>query len=311
MNRKRNGSALFLVVVVLLATGSFFARNQIVMATGYTIEKIKSAIDKNKDGTYVFEKEDTRIIEIHSKKTVSNDVDVDTIKDEIYVDFKSSGKQILEEVSGIKKTLLKYINTDNINNKQTDVSVNNESFIDTPFKITSSELIKENKDIITIPVDIEKIASKYSITMTPKNFSETEDNNTICVISMKDKQISAEFLSTLTDTQKRYTEAHMLGHLFNGHLRLNENSEIVDTKLIFDTKLLTHSNKKERDATLFALDLLMPTNALLDAIGTKGTNIKDISLKFDVDPKLVDFYIRNLLRQKGYDPVKILGKENI
>ncbi|MCL2874272.1 MAG: ImmA/IrrE family metallo-endopeptidase [Defluviitaleaceae bacterium] len=122
--------------------------------------------------------------------------------------------------------------------------------------------IKNAKDVLAnnwngeLPVDLEKICEEYGIKIIYENLEPLEKEHKgekisgVMLISDKNNKFIVVNQNDV-DTRQRFTIAHELGHYFlhmNGHE--DKNRSIVSFR--------GRSNKMEREANIFAAELLMP-----------------------------------------------------
>ncbi len=95
--------------------------------------------------------------------------------------------------------------------------------------------------------------------------------------------------------RQRFTVAHELGHLILGHeFKIKQYNEIIK----FNTK-----SPIEREANIFAAELLMPKNILTKYLKeNKITSVSDLSIKFEVSEEALWFKISsdNLMKHFTY-----------
>lgn len=106
----------------------------------------------------------------------------------------------------------------------------------------------------------------------------------------------------INDKFKSIICAHELGH-DRLHQHFARNNAIREFSL-FDM-----SSKPEREANLFATELLIPDNTIMDFVKQEYT-YEFIAAKLDIPVELVDFKSQ-ILKNKGYDinPIQIANSE--
>lgn len=126
-----------------------------------------------------------------------------------------------------------------------------------------------------------------------------DDSNISSVIEMHDDGKPHIFVSNLlSPAQKRFAIAHELGHHFPGHLRREDNHQIVDDMRMFNS---TFWEQRENEANNFATNLLIPAGTLENLV-IKGFNFVELIEKFDVPKKIMYMRLNQLkIIQEEYD----------
>jgi len=123
-------------------------------------------------------------------------------------------------------------------------------------------------NIVAPPVPIEKIAELFSIKIFP--YPNFPDNISGTIVNQNDSAIIG-VNSNHAIVRQRFTIAHELGHFLLGH-ELGE--KIIDD--VFDKP-----NDKEREASEFAAELLMPRDFLKQDV-LKKIKIPDLAKQYMV-----------------------------
>ncbi len=146
--------------------------------------------------------------------------------------------------------------------------------------------ILRETSIITIPVDLQKIATQHGIKIVPYNL--TDDVSGLLVI--KNGKVVIGYNDKQSNVRQRFTIAHELGHYFLAHQRggLFVDTYKNDQKVLYrNNDSSTGEDLQEREANAFAAALLMPRKVVIEKIAT-----------LNIDPK-VDDDLTSLATQFG------------
>lgn len=175
--------------------------------------------------------------------------------------------------------------------KDKDKGINNRYFQNIGLEIDEDYKILE-KYLEKIPVDVERLAKELEFKVTYQNFAEIEKE-----ISKKDGFSNVEILGAITinkeekniyvkyddiETTQRFTIAHELGHYF-----LHKNDFTKEGQFINFRSL---TNQKEKEADIFAKNLLMPKTEFKELYQKENKKsfaiIEDFTQKFDVSRRM-------------------------
>ena len=154
-------------------------------------------------------------------------------------------------------------------------------------------LVKEillSNNIESAPVDIQKIAENLKIQIVEQN---AEDE--VAGFLLKDFDSKNALIGVNTHhhpNRQRFTIAHELGHYFlHDYVGVHFDSKTTGLRMYLrNEKSTTGTDLEEREANLFAAELLMPENLLRD-------DLADIEAVYLIDDN--DETIRNLAKQYG------------
>jgi len=135
-----------------------------------------------------------------------------------------------------------------------------------------AESILKLANITSVPVDLNKIADSLGFTILP--FAFPDKRKGMVLIENNHKTIGVN--SNHPVTSQRYTIAHELGHYLNGHVHY-DNPCINDDSKFFDPHF-----QQEREADLFAAELLMPKEFLIKDLSEIGLDIVKLTEKYQV-----------------------------
>lgn len=149
------------------------------------------------------------------------------------------------------------------------------------------------------PVDIEKAATALGFSIFPCPFPEKRKGKVMIEGKVKVILVNANHPLTL----QRYTIAHELGHFINAHEHFED--EFIEEELFF----LNHSFQNEREAELFAADLLMPKDFLEIDLSHLGVDVSTLASKYQVSPKAMTIRLNTLRLAEKYAHIKILSTD--
>lgn len=139
-----------------------------------------------------------------------------------------------------------------------------------PNREKAQSLLKQAR-ITQAPVDVNKIAALLGFTVIPYPFPNKRKGMVYVDGVVKAIGVNSSHPIYL----QRYTVAHELGHFVNGHEHY-ENAFIED-----DTRYYNHQFQQEREADLFASELLLPKDFLIQDLARLGLD----------ETSLVDLYL--------------------
>lgn len=138
-----------------------------------------------------------------------------------------------------------------------------------------------------IPVDLVNIAKAMGVSVVERNLSP----NTAGVIYYDGDLVNIDININNNLVRKRFTLAHELGHLQLGHLQNCNPKFRVDDNHFYSNE----ENCDERDANNFAIELLIPEEAIKLLVRKKSvTSIDELSSYFLASKLAVGYRIQNL-----------------
>ncbi len=126
--------------------------------------------------------------------------------------------------------------------------------------------------IIESPVDVNKVASILGFRVLPYPFPDKLKGKVTIIDGTKIIGVNSNHLLSI----QRYTIAHELGHYLNGHEHCEKNSSNNENPYA------DHYFQQEREADLFAAELLMPKDFLESDLSILGLNIEKLTKKYEV-----------------------------
>lgn len=127
-------------------------------------------------------------------------------------------------------------------------------------------------EITKPPVDVNRIAEELGFTVVPYPFPEKRKG--MIHIGGGDKVIGVN--ENHPKNMRRFTIAHEIGHYLCGHQHY-ENTFIDDEKRYFDPHF-----HQEREADIFAAELLMPKEWLEENIKQRGIDALELAKIYEV-----------------------------
>lgn len=135
-----------------------------------------------------------------------------------------------------------------------------------------AEAIIKLAGIKEIPVDIRKIADALKIKVVEYPFPEKLSGK----VTVVNGQMIIGVNKNHPEVRQRYTIAHEIGHFVNGHQHYQK-TYVEDDKRFFDPHF-----HQEKEADIFAGELLMPKSFLEDDVRNIGTDIQELAKKYNV-----------------------------
>ena len=99
----------------------------------------------------------------------------------------------------------------------------------------------------------------------------------------------------LPRSEQRIVAAHELGHIV---LHASE----LRTAPLFDTAVYDKRSSTEYEANLFAADLLLRDEDVMEAAGRPGTDLRDLCLSLGTTPGLMNFKLRSMYKRGIWSP---------
>lgn len=160
-------------------------------------------------------------------------------------------------------------------------------------------LSTQDKSFLKSPIDVEKICQIYSI-----EIEEVYSNEPIVgKISINENQSVSIFINlkgNSTETRKRFTIAHELGHFF---LHLNQEKKLFKDSMKTMSRSESYWDPIEAQANDFAARLLMPIDLIIEEakkLFIEDENIEEtifimkLSNIFHVSLKAMTYRLKNL-----------------
>ena len=143
------------------------------------------------------------------------------------------------------------------------------------------------------PVDVYKIAKLLGFSIIESDFP----NNYSGEIYIEGKIKSIGVNKNHTIKRQRFTLAHELGHYLNGHQYFDEGGKMLE-EMEFDFTNPLH--KQEKEANLFASELLIPKDFLIKDIDQIGLNIDKLTEKYEVSEQAMWIRLTTLRLAEKY-----------
>jgi Zn-dependent peptidase ImmA (M78 family) len=156
----------------------------------------------------------------------------------------------------------------------------------------AESLLKMAK-IVDAPVDIHKIANLLGFTIIESDFPTSYSGE----IFIEDNVKSIGVNKNQTLKRQRFTIAHELGHYLNGHQYFDEEGKMLeDSEFDFNNPL----HKQEKEANLFASELLIPKNFLVKDLEKSGLDIGKLTEKYQVSEQAMWIRLTSLRLAEKY-----------
>lgn len=161
----------------------------------------------------------------------------------------------------------------------------------------ADEIIRQF-DISDPPVDLERIAREFNISIKYQPFtSEDESDDISGMLYRKGDQAIIGINSVHSNARKRFSIAHELGHFF-----LHKEKIFVDAQVNFRNRISTLGvDRREIEANGFAAALLMPKRMLLahaKKISDQRSSLDELSTElasmFEVSKQAMEYRLKNL-----------------
>jgi Zn-dependent peptidase ImmA (M78 family) len=125
------------------------------------------------------------------------------------------------------------------------------------------------------PVNVHEIAKLLGFTIIETEFPNSYSGEIFIEGNVKSIGVNKNH----TKNRQRFTVAHELGHYLNGHQYFDEEGKMLeDTEFDFNNPL----HKQEKEANLFASELLIPKEFLVKDLEKLGLDIKKLTEKYQV-----------------------------
>lgn len=139
--------------------------------------------------------------------------------------------------------------------------------------------------IAAAPVDINKVALALNIKVVPYDFPDKRRG--MVYLDEKVKVIGINKNNPLN--LQRFTVAHELGHYINGHAHFNEVYMENEKYKYADSHF-----QQEREADMFAAEILMPKEFLISDLDEIGLDIKKLTEKYQVSEQAMHIRLSSL-----------------
>lgn len=148
---------------------------------------------------------------------------------------------------------------------------------------------------------LSEIAKKHKIWIYQIDLTNLDEENEIIGILMKrrwEDNFSIYVEETLIPTRKRFTIAHELWHYFL-HTQDTNKKIFTDykTEMLFRGQTLRSEEHKEweKEANLFAAELLMPEEKVKNIYSKETRDVKELANKFGVSEQAMAFRLANII----------------
>lgn len=158
----------------------------------------------------------------------------------------------------------------------------------------TESLLKMAK-ITTAPVDVHKIAELLGFTIIESDFPSSYSGEIFIEGEVKSIGVNKNH----TRNRQRFTIAHEIGHYLNGHQYFDEEGKMLDDNE-FDFNNPLH--KQEKEANLFASELLMPKEFLVSDLNIIGLDINKLTEKYEVSEQAMWIRLTSLRLAEKYTP---------
>lgn len=160
----------------------------------------------------------------------------------------------------------------------------------------ATSLLKMAK-VSKAPVDVHNIAKLLGFTVIESDFPDKYSGEIFIEGEVKSIGVNKNH----TVKRQRFTIAHELGHYLNGHQYFDEDGEMLeDTEFDFNNPL----HKQEREANLFASELLMPKEFLIKDLEELGLNMNKLTERYQVSEQAMWIRLTSLRLAEKYTPAK-------
>ncbi len=144
--------------------------------------------------------------------------------------------------------------------------------------------------ITEAPIDVAAVAKVLGFKVVPFAFPNQRKGMVVIENDIKAIGVNESHPKSL----QRYTVGHELGHYLNGHSHF-ENQLIED-----ETRFHDHHFQQEREADLFAAELLMPKDFLEKDLAEMGLDIPKLLEKYQVSEQALWIRLTSLNLAEKY-----------
>lgn len=155
-------------------------------------------------------------------------------------------------------------------------------------RCTPDELL-ERAGIYIPPVDVYAIARQLHIDVFLTAFTQEDGEDVAGSIEIEDGIPVIYVKNGDSPKRQRFTIAHELGHLCNGHL--SDSDKIIDNA---ECRRSSEWNPREQQANQFAAELLMPAKFLEQAIKSGIKDCYSLALLFNVSQPAMAYRLQNV-----------------
>ncbi|MEK7070802.1 MAG: ImmA/IrrE family metallo-endopeptidase [Patescibacteria group bacterium] len=143
------------------------------------------------------------------------------------------------------------------------------------------------------PIDVEKVAQRLGFTIIEADFPDNYSGEIFIEGNVKSIGINKNHNSS----RKRFSIAHELGHYLNAHQNFDDGGEMLDD-INFDFTNPIH--RQEKEANMFAAELLMPKDFLIKDLNEFGLDINKLKEKYDVSEQSMWIRLTSLRLAEKY-----------
>jgi Zn-dependent peptidase ImmA (M78 family) len=159
--------------------------------------------------------------------------------------------------------------------------------------------LRKQYGITTVPVNLDKLTKRAGIAVKYENFDEVLSGFVYQKHGIKYIGVNSEH----TNTRKRFTIAHELGHLFlHKNISVNYDQGVM---LFRDSHASDGTDLREIQANQFAAELLMPEDSVRDEVAKLGLRdlmddevIEELAEKYNVSSQAMAVRLSNLYLDK-------------
>lgn len=144
--------------------------------------------------------------------------------------------------------------------------------------------------ITQAPIDVDTVAKALGFKVVPFDFPNQRKGMVVIEQGIKAIGVNKNHPKSL----QRYTVAHELGHYLNGHSHYE--NELIDD----ETRFHDHHFQQEREADLFAAELLMPKDFLEKDLAEIGLDIQKLLEKYQVSEQAMWIRLTSLNLAEKY-----------
>lgn len=145
------------------------------------------------------------------------------------------------------------------------------------------------------PVNVYKIAKLLGFSIIESDFPINYSGEIFIENNVKSIGINKNH----SLTRQRFTIAHELGHYLNGHQYFDEEGKMLeDSEFDFSNPI----RQQEKEANLFASELLIPKEFLIKELEQHGLDINKLTEHFEVSSQAMWIRLTSLKLVEKYSP---------